>query len=235
MTIATTDVQTLNENHDISEVFLTKKFNRPSKTDAQITYEITDDPALLHQYYLLRNKMFIDTWGLQNFSGMKDEFDDNSHVVIAHIDRLCIGGCRLTYKRPYSNDILPMEKNGFLLVDTVPDIPIDDALCAEWSRMSILPEYQNSVVIVEITRKLIEHSIKTKANFTFWLSPMTLARNYRKVIGLFGLNMEIRRDVVIPDCESFEGVKMFLSLVDWSLVRNVNSKTTEAKEDLLPA
>lgn len=199
---------------ELSDEYLTRKFLRPASHLENVTYELTRDPGYLHQYYMLREQMFISVWGLQNFCGKEDEYDAISDIMVARIGNQVIGGCRLTFSHPASPRRLPMEKEDFLLVDALPELPLEDVIHVEISRMAILPEFQNSLAMLEISRQLLKRGADKKARYAFTLAPVPLSRNYRRAAYLFGLNWEIRNDVMVPDREEYEGIKMVLSLLD---------------------
>ncbi|MDX1975759.1 MAG: GNAT family N-acyltransferase [Rickettsiales bacterium] len=197
---------------ELSEEYLTRRFARPQREPSPITYEITRDAGYLHQYFLLRENMFINAWGLQNFCGQKDEHDDRSEIMVARIDNHVVGGCRLTFSE--KDALLPMEKPDFSLASLMPDLKLDQASYVEVSRMAILPEYQNSTVMLELSRQLLKRAASNKARYAFTLSPIPLARNYRKAASLFGLKWEILLDTKVPEREEYEGIRMVLSQLD---------------------
>jgi hypothetical protein len=176
--------------------------------------------------------MFISVWGLQQFSGKKDEFDDISDVMVARVGRQVIGGCRLTFSTP-DHRALPMEGQDFNLEDTFPEIPLHTMEFVEISRMAILPEYQNSLVMLELSRQLLKRGAEKRARFAFTLAPVPLARNYRKAASLFGLNWKIRNDIEIPDRQEYEGIKMVLSMLDLAPVYRPVPKPKAQVEDAI--
>lgn len=220
----------LDTNAELSEEYLTRKFLRPAHNLENVIYELTRDPGLLHQYYLLREQMFIRVWELSNFCGKHDEYDDISDIMVARIGNQVIGGCRLTFSHPANPRRLPMEKS-FLLSDLVHDLPLEDVIHVEISRMAILPEFQNSLAMLEISRQLLKRGADKKARFAFTLAPLQLARNYRKAASLFGLNWEICNGIEIPDREEYEGIKMTLSMLDLAPVySNRTGSKTETRQ-----
>ncbi len=221
----------ISRNSELSEEYLTRRFVRPAKEPAQVVYELTDDPGYLHQYYRLREQMFISVWGLKEFSGLKDEYDDESDIMVARVGNQVIGGCRLTFSTPNDRKHLPMEKQDFILEEQFPELPLYDLKFAEISRMAILPEYQNSIVMLELSRQLLKRGAEKKARFAFTLAPVPLARNYRKAAHLFGLNWKIRNDIAIPDREEYEGIKMVVSMLDLAPVYRPIPKDKKAKAD----
>src|SRR5688572_29624825 len=74
---------------------LQNRFARTPKRHEPIVYEFTDDRALLHQYYRIRETMYRKIHHVDKFSGAEDVYDKISHILIARRGKLCIGGCRL--------------------------------------------------------------------------------------------------------------------------------------------
>ncbi len=198
----------------LSADMLTRRFSRPTKAPEKVTYELTRDPGYLFQYYRLREDMFISVWGLEQFNGQKEEYDDVSDIMIARIGNHVIGGCRLTFSTPGQRRLLPMEKENFSLSETFADLHLEAHTYVEISRMAILPEYQNSLVMLELSRQLLKRGAEKHARYAFTLSPTTLARNYRKAAVLFGLKWNILNNIEIPDREEYEGIKMVMSMLD---------------------
>jgi len=214
--------------YTLSEEYLTKRFSRPAKSPEKIVYEFTNDIGYLHQYYRLRTEMFIGAYGLKHFSGAKDEFDDCSDVMVARIGNHVIGGCRLSFSTPKDRKHLPMEKHDFVIEDQFSDVPLFDLKYAEISRMAILPEFQNSLVMLELSRQLFKYAAQNKARFVFTLAPVASAHDYRKMANLFGLNSKSRNDIDVADREEYQGIKMALSVID---LTSVYSPVPKAKQE----
>jgi hypothetical protein len=209
---------------ELSEEYLTRRFERPTRRTGEVVYELTSDAGYLHQYYRLREEMFINVWGLKQFSGHEDAFDAKSDIMIARIGNHCIGGCRLTFANPAKKLGLPMEKEDFTIGGHV-KLPLKDVTYVEISRMAILPEFQNSLVMLELSRQLLKRGAEKKARYAFTLAPVPLSRNYRKAASLFGLKWNIRYDIAVPDREEYEGIKMVLSVLDLApTYRNKNQQ-----------
>lgn len=199
---------------ELSEEYLNKRFARPARTADNIQYGMTKDEALIHQYLLLREEMFVKSWGLKSFSGGKDAFDDESDIILATIGKQCIGGCRLTFREPEAGTGLPLENEDFRLSNVFPDLPLNSVRIAEVSRLAILPDYQNSLVMLDLLRELFRFGAKKHARYVFTLSPVPLARSYRKAVAQFGLKWEIMTKVPVPQREEYEGIKMVLCMMD---------------------
>lgn len=220
---------------ELSTEYLTRKFNRPQRQPDAVTYELTRDAGYLHQYFRLREEMFINVWGLEKFTGQKDEFDDCSDIMIARVGNHVIGGCRLTFSTPETRIHTPMEKSDFDLVNGLPELNLAKESYVEISRMAILPDYQNSVVMLELSRQLLKRGAEQRARYAFTLAPTKLARNYRKAASLFGLDWQILNNIEIPDRDEYEGIKMVLSMLDMAPVYTRKSKEVLAKSDFTAA
>lgn len=216
----------------LSQDMLSKRFSRPTRAPEKITYELTRDPGYLFQYYRLREEMFISVWGLEHFAGDKDEFDDRSDVMVARIGNHVIGGCRLTFSTPQDRSPLPIEKHAFDLRALFPQLDLAQHTYVEISRMAILPDFQNSVVMLELSRQLLKRGAEKHARFAFTLSPTTLARNYRKAAMLFGLKWNILNNIEVPDREEYEGIKMVLSMLDLDAAYGVQASEQHHLEEI---
>lgn len=201
---------------DLSEHRLARKFAGTPALPDKIDYEFTHDPALMHMYYQLREEMFISVWGLEKFCGQKDEFDDASEIMIARRGQLCIGGCRLTISTPSQPRKLPMEGNDLQLQALFPELDLQETTYCEFSRLAIMPDYRNGVIFPEMVRRFIKRMIAEGVEYAFGISPVPLARSYRQTIQMFGVNVEMHKEIEIPEREEYEGIKMVLSLVDLS-------------------
>jgi hypothetical protein len=216
---------------ELSEEYLTRRFSRPSRRLEHVVYEMSRDAGLLHQYHLLREEMFISVWGLKKFSGKKDDYDDKSDVMIARIGNHCIAGCRLTFSHPEAREPLPMEKNNTTLTELLPQLNLGDVRYVEVSRMAIFPDFQNSLVMLELSRQLLKRAAEKKARYAFTLAPAPLARNYRKAAHLFGLKWQILNEIEIPERIEYEGIPMVLSMLDLAPVYRPKTKATRQLEE----
>jgi hypothetical protein len=228
-TAHSTEPMLLSVDVDISSESLTRKFGRLQPQPKTVNYEVTRDAGYLHQYYHLREDMFIHVWGMENAG--KDAYDDHSDIMVARSGNHCIGGGRLTFTMVKNRTLLPMEKDDFSLADVLPELDLAKESYVEISRMAILPEYQNSVVMLELSRQLLKHSAEKKARYAFTLAPAKFARDYRKAANLIGLEWKILTDIAIPDREEYEGVKMVLSMLDLSPLYSRKSKKKEQAAD----
>ena len=204
----------------VSDERVVKRFTRMAREPQQLIYEFSRDPGYLHQYYRLREEMFIRIWGLENFNGAKDQYDDYSEIVIARIGNLVVGGARMTFSSASHPQKLPMEKDDFILREQAPELFVGNRPVVEISRLAILPEYQNSMVMLEICRDMLKLAVEQRAAYGVSVAPLALARNYRKVMFMFGLEWEIQRKIQLPEREEYEGIKMAFSVMNLAPLYN---------------
>jgi hypothetical protein len=150
---------------------------------------------------------------------------------VARIGNHVIGGSRMTFSLPDDHATLPMEKEDLNILTLLPELPIKDVTYMEVSRLAILPEFQNSFVLLELIREMIKRCVARKTRYAVTLAPLPLARNYRKATALFGLKWDIRTDILIPDREEYEGIKMVLSVLDFSPLYRKKQQAPVSHED----
>src|ERR1700761_7681262 len=109
-----------NALEELQDSFL-RRFKTPLAQEP-IVYEFTNDRALLHQYYRLREIMYRKVFKTEKFVGEEDVHDKLSYILIARRGKLCIGGCRLTIREADEDFSLPMEMPDFKLRNGFPNL-----------------------------------------------------------------------------------------------------------------
>lgn len=192
-----------------------------------LVYEFTRDPALLHQYYRLREQMFISVWGLKHFDGAKDEFDEIHETLIARQGRFCVGGVRFTFSTPNKPAIMPMESNGLDLKLLFPELDLENKIYGECGRFAMLPEFRSRETSHQMLQHIALQHLRYKAAYGFWLAPFIAARSYRQTFASLGVNCKIRTDIEVPDRDSYEGIKMYVGVIDFTTPLVKESKARE--------
>lgn len=197
----------------------------------EITFEFTRDPALLQQYYNLREQMYIRVWGLKHFAASEDALDKRSHILVARKGKYVIGGARITTRPPGSAKLLPMEKNGEVdLQALLPELHLSECKYAEFSRLAVDREYLGGALSRLIYQQLNRKSIALRIKHVFAIAPVVQARNYKKTYNAMGLNYKILTNVNVPDREEYEGIRMCLSMLDLSAFAADTATTLEPEE-----
>ncbi len=194
-------------------------------TDAPVVrFRITLDSGLLHQYYQLRTAMFVREWHLSHFPKGADSYDFCSDTLIAHVDRLCVGGLRMTFSTPDDPKMLPMEDEQFNLAELLPELDLKNKRYAECTRLTLLPDFRKPEVSFLLRSHLFRHCIQNKMDYLFWISPLSLARSYRQTPMQLGFPCQVRMDIPVPEREEYEDIKMYLTVVKISdLVNDIPS------------
>jgi hypothetical protein len=101
----------------------------------------TKDPALLAQYFELRNQIYLRHYPHLNENfGHEELADRHSHIVVGHEERVVAGG-RITVSRPAKPRRMPMEEGGFRLNELLPDFGLARQSYAEFSRVAVDPAF----------------------------------------------------------------------------------------------
>lgn len=173
----------------------------------------TDNP-LVQQYFVLRNDEFRSKYHLNKFSGLQDEYDDESHILIASIGNDVIGGLRLVIS---DNNIghLPLEKDSFQLRNLFPNIDLKHCKYAELTRFAIKKNSRSAELSTRFYEKIFTEKLpELNVKYAFCVTKMGLAISYRMLCKKIGINVDIRKEIKVPNFETYENLEMFLSAVD---------------------
>lgn len=177
----------------------------------EVVCEFTKDKALLHQYYELRERMYISVWGLKDFNGQEDEFDKRSHIVVARKGKQVVGGARFTIKSPRNPHRLPMERDNFLLEKLFPELKAGEGSYGEYSKLAAQPEFNG--LTLDITRCIKRKAIANNVKIIYAISPLSQARNHRITASKAGMSCTIFKNIEVPTRDGYEG-KMHLLAID---------------------
>lgn len=194
--------------HPETERALTERYTRSfTPRSSELVYEFTRDPGLLHQYFILRDQMFINVWGVEHSLAVKDEYDDKSHILVVRKGNQVVGGTRLTVSTPKHPQVMPMEGDDFNLRKVLPDLNLAQKKYGCISRMAVLPHGSEEDVVLEIFSHLYRKSIALGLSHWFAVSPKVTARMYRQKLWKLGISYELP-EVTIPDRKEYEGIHM---------------------------
>lgn len=171
-----------------------------------IKYEFTKDEDLLEQYYKLRGKMYAIELGLDDFPCVKDEYDDDSDILVIREGSKVLGGVRITMVNE-GERLMPMESEDYKINDLIPELGLNDVTYGEFSRLAILPEYrkENLETIIGMIGNM---GRKHNAKYLFAIAPLAQARMYRMYRKNFGFDLEIREDIGLSAVAKKWGLNM---------------------------
>jgi len=179
-----------------------------------VVYEFTNDRALLHQYYHMREIMYRKMSFVYDYVGEEDEYDKISHILIARRGRLCVGGCRLTTREADEDFLLPMESPDFKLRDVLPNLLLRKFRHGEISRFAVLDDDDDKLdVMLALSQLIIEKCVSAGLGFAFIKSNLPMARNWRKIGQTHcGLEkMRICTEIKVPEYPLCPEVKWYIS------------------------
>lgn len=163
-----------------------------------IEFRVTEEKALLLQYYALRERCFRAELGLPDFDGSEEELDRQGRVLLAIQDGECVGGARISARL-----VLPSQAQS---------LAINQETCCMWERFVIDPAVRKLPLIREFIAQLVEASKESGYRHAMVLSSLCNARFYRRCLKSLDVEYEIQRHV--PHCAqgSFAGLEHYLSV-----------------------
>lgn len=193
----------------------TKRALNPYSKNEPVIYEFTDDPAMLHQYYRLREDRYRKAFNLKSFSGGADKYDKISHILIARRGRLCLGGCRLTIREGDETWSLPTEVDEYIFRDLFPELSLDKLRHGEISRFVVMEDSSEEDIVYGLSKAMYNKVTSSNINYLFVSSTYSMARNWRMVSNSFGVKTtRIVNGIHPPDKVLGEDIKWYLTLSD---------------------
>ncbi len=200
-----------------------------------IQFELSRDPAMLQQYYKIREFCFRNDLGLIDFDGAEDRFDRDGLVMIARDGDQCIGGARISGNLTRSgNDTkiqtqqLPLEHEGLDLGHWFPQLEQDQVAYCQWTRLALLPKYRNVDNVRNIVSALIESALQHGYQYAFNVAGMNRARLYKRMHSSLGYRYQIMEQIPVPEEEGFLGLPHLLSVTHLGEVRATLIATASA-------
>jgi len=172
---------------------------------AQASPELTVDfagrlpPALLDEYFELRNWWYGRRHGIDGEAAPRDAFDDESLHVLATDGRRCLGGARITIREAGAGRPLPMEAlcDGLSVAGMFPDLPLDRAAHAEFSKLIVarregaLP-FHNTVADRIFRFLWGPDNPRPDVRYALSFAPRAQSRIYRALADAHGLSVHAR-------------------------------------------
>ena len=196
------------------EASIIRKLDSKSQQAEAVVYEFTDDRALLHQYYRLREMMYRKVFKTDQFIGEEDVHDKLSHILIARRGRLCIGGCRLTVREGDEDFMLPMESADFKLRNVFANLPLKKVRHGEVSRFAIMDDDKDSLEVMRVLGVLLaEKCVDAGLDALFLKSSLPMARNWRKLIQTQcgQHNIRICSEIQVPENPIHPEIKWYIT------------------------
>lgn len=195
------------------------RYLRSQPTSEPIIYEFTQDRALLHQYYRLREMMYRKIYNSRDIKADEDLHDKLSYILIARRGNLCLGGCRLTVREGDEMWDLPMETDAFKLRDKFSELPLQHVRHGEISRFAIMEDAGDEDIFHGMCKVMYEKVVSLHIHYLFAKSIYSLARNWRLIANSMGVKTtRIRDDIEVPSPPFLDEIKWYVTLSDLSVL-----------------
>jgi len=187
----------------------------------KLIYEISKNPSLLLQYYMIREKCYKEVWGLKIFSGAEDEHDRKGYILIVRDKKKVVGGGRLVLRPAGSPERLPLETESLLLEDALGRFGLEGKIIGEIGRIAVLPEFIG-YKLSKISLCLLGLAKTQHCNFLTTVAPLEQAKKYRRIGKRLNLDIEILDNVIIEDRPYYNQIEMKLLVCDLSTVADID-------------
>lgn len=158
--------------------------------------ECSTDMQYLKQYFFIREYAYRADLKVSTFSGVEDEIDRRSHLLIARKGHFCVGGARLTISTTGDRVKLPLERGDYRITDHLPRLSKYNY--CEVGRTAVLPEYRDSNALAGLFKLSIDIARNHGCKYLVGVSPPAVARHFRRMYVSLGLEHEIRKDIPVP-------------------------------------
>lgn len=175
-----------------------------------ISFELSDDPVLLAEYFSIREECFRQELGLPGFNGQQDQYDMPGSALIIRDGRVCIGGVRLT--GCHAKVGLPVESDNFQLRYVCRGFVQEQHRVCQWSRLAVKPSARNRVDVLKLCETLVHVAREQGYHYAFYVSGDARTRLFKKLHARLGCDYQVLRDVQLPVEEGFECLPHLLSV-----------------------
>lgn len=204
----------------IKEIALANELIKPE--EERVSIFITDDRALLDQYYNLRNDIFQGERGWVSQEWFENDFDRKGKIAVA-VDESgkVVGGLRVMTS--VDNDHLSDEFPGteFTYPNLFEKMGLNkDLAYAEIDGVIVVKEHRNRHVMREIVRTAADYSESCGCAYLVGIAPLHICRNDRAVFRSLGY-----AEVSIATSFPWKQLEIYNNSKDFPVVGVLVSKT----------
>lgn len=201
---------------------------------SDVTYEFTKNQDQLNEYYSIREQCYKSAWGLKTFSGEEDKHDRNGHLLIAKTGNRVIGGARLVLKYPEAPYLLPMEEDGFILQEMLPEYHLTDHIYGEVGRLAILPDFCGGKTLF-LGLHLLAMAQSQNCRYLSTVAPEEQAKKYISIAKQYGFDINMIDNITIPDRPYYNKITMKLLISDLRRMPDVKQLLTSPITSIMPS
>jgi hypothetical protein len=186
-----------------------------------VVFEITKDPDLLAQYYKLREESYREVLLLPEFSGVEENLDRKSDILIARIGRQCLGGIRICGAD--NMGLLPLEQSADDLSTQMPHLGLDNFGYCQWMRLTLRPDTEISKMHLQkqFCLALTKFSASLGYRYGFCISSKVHHRFYKRLFRQYGYDYWNCENVAIEKEKEgdFDDLEHLLCVIDMHSVK----------------
>ncbi len=188
-----------------------------------VVYEVTDDPAIISQYYAICGGMYRNIAMADRWTWCSSDYSKLSRLVVARRGKICLGGVMLTIREADEAWALPIERLGFAIKDLLPELALDKVRHGQIFGFSIMEDCAEEAIAEEIIsgifRTALEVAAAEKVSYVVTQSAYNLARRWQSCGTISDkLNAiattSINRELPNLEIEDGEYVRWFLTVSD---------------------
>jgi len=190
---------------------------KPTLSDKHLSYEFTRNPDFLQQYASLVIQYYKKDLNMDltenNLSKEITRCGHNEYIYIVRDNNRVIGGTKLTFCHPRSNQQLPMEEETFSVQHYLPK-DFNYSFYGEIGRLVIDPSYRGNVILQNMVRNLMLFSLSHHCGYLFVLAPRLNAVLYNRICKQLKTPSKIHKDAILPDKQLYHDLQIKLLSCD---------------------
>ncbi len=188
-----------------------RMINKPKKRKradlSLVDVQISKDPALLQQYYDLREASYRAEWNFANYNGQENEWDRNGKIFLAIFDGKVVAGARLVVSSdvPYLPHEDPTLHFTYSEICKNIDIDLSEVLYSELSALFIAKEFRANL-IDKLSRSVVDYCRANNIKYAFGIATLKANRNSHLSFNRIGVKSFILDKIVAPKKPQFNNI-----------------------------
>ncbi|MSP33474.1 MAG: GNAT family N-acetyltransferase [Rickettsiales bacterium] len=207
--VALSETNYISENK-IKEIALANELIKPE--EEKVSVFITDDRALLDQYYVLRNDIFRNERGWDSQEWFENDYDRRGGIiVVTNSENIVVGGARMMIS--LNEELLSGEIFGteFVYSNLFKEMNLDPSKrYGEIDGLVVATKYRKRNVTEKILEAAIRHSLDFNCSYMVGIAFLSYCRIYRSAYAAIGYgNSHIITDFIWAELQEYNYSKDF--------------------------
>lgn len=188
-----------------------RMINKPKKRKradlSLVDVQISKDPALLQQYYDLREASYRAEWNFANYNGQENEFDKNGKIFLAIFDGKVVAGARLVVSSdvPYLTHEDPTLHFTYSEICKNIDIDLSEVLYGEISAIASDRNFRGQI-IDNIFSSIGNYCRANNIKYILGIATLNTNRNSHLSLNRIGVKSFILDKIAAPKKPQFNNI-----------------------------